>query len=357
MASHYKNNAWVVGYDLLNEPVGAAPDFLKLADLYDRLYKAIRTVDAKHMIIMEGIWYTDPSTKKETVDWGTLPFPQVRNWTNVMYQFHFYHWNYVDANGNVQKADEDYPSHKVFIDQKVAEARISQPQYNVPVMIGEFYGFGLKSVWDYYIQNFNDQKWSWTSWSYKYHDSPSNWGVVNHVNYDESLPNFQVDSLSVLQRKLSKYTTVNYHTINATLQGLLETSSRFMAPYPATSPYITGLSSLFIEPGQELYITGHNFGSTQSSSVVLYQGAVLPVISWSDTVIRVYIKGDQVPGSGPVTVQTSQGISNTEDIIVVLHDPSMDPPPSNATGTSLPETFLDTFERCNGRPLGTHGCV
>jgi len=192
IAIHYKNQPAVAGYDLLNEPVGA-PSPEVLCDFYDRLYHAIRAQDTRHIIVMEGIW-----------DWDTLPVPSEKGWENVVYQFHYYLWN----------EDVNLQAHKDFVDSKIAQGTVKQEQYQVPVMIGEFNGFQLESIWEYYLDKFNENKWSWALWSYKAHDPNSSWGLYTHTGYDESLPKFREDSFDDLKRKLAKYDTWGHHSPN-----------------------------------------------------------------------------------------------------------------------------------------------
>ncbi len=322
---------------------------------------------------MEGIWYPDPSDsqpdpriKRQIADWDTLPVPSSRHWSNVMYQFHFYHWYYVDANGKVLTADENFPSHKDFIDQKIAIALVKQPRYNVPVMIGEFYGFGLSSIWNYYIQNFNAQKWSWTSWSYKYHDSPSNWGVVYHADYNESPPSVQNDYYQDLTRKFSEYTTADYHLPNATLQGIISASANSLKIFPS-QPYISSLSTLFILPGHDFFVTGKNFGNASDSHSINYNGASQPIISWSDTSIHSYIRSTEPGGSGPVTVTTPRWTSNGVDLIIPVTTPLPSPPPPGMSTSGgqftyygyvgdTPGTIQFYWAPCSDIPPGTHPC-
>lgn len=333
IASHFKNNPWVLGYDLLNEPLGAAPDADLLANVYDRLYRAIRSVDPNHLIVMEGIWYTDATRPppNDVVDWDTLPPPQHRQWTNVMYQFHFYHW----------QNDENLASHKAFIDQKLAAAALKQPLYNVPVMIGEFYGFNIKGIWDYYIDSFNAQKWSWTTWSYKYHDSPSTWGLVSHARYDESLPNFSQDSNVTLQRKLAKYTTADYHNPTVTLQNTLQTKGIDLASAADPGPVIGSVSPRLVKPGQTFTVHGWSFGASQIGGRLSLNGIPLQVASWSDRMIQGVLPVGLGQGSGTVDVQTTQGTSPPADLIFLAVPP-----------TPVLSTFSDQTFTLQGSELG-----
>src|SRR5689334_14974300 len=52
LAEHYRDNAWVAGYNLINEP--ADPSGQMLMPVYRRLYDAIRAVDPDHIQFLEG---------------------------------------------------------------------------------------------------------------------------------------------------------------------------------------------------------------------------------------------------------------------------------------------------------------
>jgi Endoglucanase len=64
LAERYRDEAIVIGYDLLNEPIGHHLDTAalnpKLEPLYKRMTAAIREVDREHLIIIEGThWGSD----------------------------------------------------------------------------------------------------------------------------------------------------------------------------------------------------------------------------------------------------------------------------------------------------------
>jgi endoglucanase len=87
IAKRYKDEPIVAGYDLLNEPLpartGAAAKYKHLLEpLYKRLTKAIREVDSKHMIILEGADWAN--------DWSVFGTPFDKN---IVYQFHYYCWD------------------------------------------------------------------------------------------------------------------------------------------------------------------------------------------------------------------------------------------------------------------------
>jgi endoglucanase len=77
IAARYQNRDAVGGYDLLNEPVWSSG--ADVAGLYRRLVDAVRAVDSRHLIILEGnTWATDLSIFGAPWD------------TNLSYSFHKY---------------------------------------------------------------------------------------------------------------------------------------------------------------------------------------------------------------------------------------------------------------------------
>ncbi len=223
IARHYRFNTAVMGFDLLNEPVGFtaySSGYTALWSLYNELYHVIRDAnkasDNDHVIVMEGAW-----------NWDSLPSPTTYKWQNVMYQFHYYCWG--PAEGQKAVLGEQCPAEppqdqityqKAYIDTHLAASR--QAAYNVPVMIGEFNGFGQKEVWQYYLQKFNQYGYSWSIWSYKNHDHATSWGIYDHLLYDEALPDFQYDTPKDLNKKLDKYDTLGHHIQNKSLINIIK---------------------------------------------------------------------------------------------------------------------------------------
>jgi endoglucanase len=84
IARRYANKQWIGGYDLLNETVwswGTTPANKPLWDLYIAITSAIRTVDANHIIYIEGNQWAN--------DFSGIPAP----WdNNLVFSFHKY-WN------------------------------------------------------------------------------------------------------------------------------------------------------------------------------------------------------------------------------------------------------------------------
>jgi hypothetical protein len=149
LAARYADEPAVAGYDLLNEPL--APPFADLAPqvlpLYRRIRDAIRAVDSRHMIILEGTrWASDLGIFQEL---GPGGFDG--NW---MLQFHKY-WN-----------DPYEASIRKYLDER--------NRLQVPLYMGE----GGENNLDWYTATFpmlESLDISWNFWTYKKmdcHNSP-----------------------------------------------------------------------------------------------------------------------------------------------------------------------------------------
>ena len=142
IARRYKDEPAVAGYDLLNEPLpertGAAAKFgRQLEPLYQRITRAIRAVDSRHMVILEGDNWAN--------DWSvfTRPFD-----SNLVYQFHYYCW--------------DSPAKLESIRQYLDFGR----RYHVPIWVGETGESDAAIYWgttDYFEAN----NIGWSFWPWK----------------------------------------------------------------------------------------------------------------------------------------------------------------------------------------------
>ena len=143
IASRYKDNATVAAYDIMNEPQNnggyegensydpwQSYSWEMTNKVYDRMIKAIREVDDRHVITVEGIWRV-----------SNLPDPAKMGWTNMMYQLHLYD----DTDGFRTLA---------------ADLAKTCQRLNVAGYVGEFQNLaGLEIC--------NQNGLSWTTWTYK----------------------------------------------------------------------------------------------------------------------------------------------------------------------------------------------
>lgn len=79
LSERYKNENWVAGYDLINEPAWDLPGGTDLRNLYGRITDTIRTNNDNHILFIEGNWFSNDYT-------GLTPA-----WDeNMVYVFHKY---------------------------------------------------------------------------------------------------------------------------------------------------------------------------------------------------------------------------------------------------------------------------
>jgi len=176
LADRYKDEWIVAGYDLLNEPLPQWFSSLndKVMPLYQEIIKAIREVDQRHMIILEGVhWSTDWSIFEEAYAQNEID-------DNVMLQFHKY-WNNPDT-------------------ESIAQYLNYRDRWNVPIFMGE----GGENNKDWYtgaFRLFEDHDISWNFWTWKKLSTtnspcsihiPEGWGLLVDYLQGGIKPNAEV---------------------------------------------------------------------------------------------------------------------------------------------------------------------
>jgi hypothetical protein len=162
LATRYHDDPTVAAYDLLNEPLpertGAAAKYKhELEPLYKRITQAIRAVDQKHIITVEGANWAN--------DWSVFSTPFDRN---LVYQFHYYCW------ANPTRLDDIHQ----FLDRR--------KQFGAPLWAGETGEKDEAIYWattDYFeANNIGWSFWPWkkmntrnTPYSIK---TPQNWDAI-----------------------------------------------------------------------------------------------------------------------------------------------------------------------------------
>lgn len=137
IATRYRDRKVIAGYDLINEPL--LNDGGNLISLYKRIITAIRAVDQKHMIILEG--------GKMASDFSMFSGPLDEN---QIYSFHIYTWF---GDNRVKKLG--------------AYEAISQAQ-QVPFWCGEF-GENNYGMLESTVTMFERAPWitGWSFWTWK----------------------------------------------------------------------------------------------------------------------------------------------------------------------------------------------
>ena len=187
IAERYKDNPAVAAYDIMNEAqeysgeIGSDPR----NQIYDRMIKAIREVDSRHMITIEGIWGLE-----------VLPDPRDMNWENVIYQVHYY---------NVE--DED------TVEYLCSALNEYRKNYNIPVYLGEFSYMGFAKACE-------EMKIHYSTWTYKGSvDMDGTWFM-----YYKYLPLVDVynDSYDQIKEKWGECLRTDYFTEDTNITGCFQ---------------------------------------------------------------------------------------------------------------------------------------
>jgi endoglucanase len=162
IAERYKDQPWIAGYDLINEP--ADPTGKRVFPYYKRLRDAIRKIDPHHILFLEGNSYA--------VDFSM--FTEV--WDNVVYTNHDY-----AVPGFINGGDYPGYTRGRFVDRDSLEYDFLKKSefmftHNVPLWVGEFgpvyTGIPAKDEMRYQVLKdqlayYRKYKVSWCIWLYK----------------------------------------------------------------------------------------------------------------------------------------------------------------------------------------------
>lgn len=176
LARRYKAEPTVAGYDLLNEPLpeqtGAAKKFkAQLEPLYKRITDAIREIDTKHMIILEGADWSN--------DWSVFSAPFDKN---LVYQFHYYCWANPAGLTSIQR----------FLDDR--------ERFNVPVWVGEI-GEKENAIHWATTEYLEANNIGWSFWPWKKMDTrntpcsiklPAQWAAVATYSRNGEKPSREI---------------------------------------------------------------------------------------------------------------------------------------------------------------------
>jgi len=161
LAARYRDQPWIAGYNLLNEP--ADPTGQVIGPFYQRLHEAVRAVDARHILFVEGNRYS--------LDFDVFGEP----WPNTVYSVHDYALPGLFDGG-------DYPgvSRGRHVDRDVIEQTfVARTEYmrrtGTPIWVGEFgpvYPGGRQDDMRYQVlldqlEIYRAHEASWALWTYK----------------------------------------------------------------------------------------------------------------------------------------------------------------------------------------------
>ncbi|RXZ68441.1 discoidin domain-containing protein [Agromyces albus] len=171
IATRYEGNPTVAGYDLINEPLidygEDADDVAQKSDYYDRLYDAVRAIDADHLIVLGAFFGVN-----------ALAHPSTYGWTNVMYEYHPYD----------MPNSKDWTAQNQLVTNELDGLATKLSNTGVPMLYGEYSLYYNDDVWARFMAGLNASDVSWTNWSYKVrgaaNDGFAYWGLY----YDNPAP-------------------------------------------------------------------------------------------------------------------------------------------------------------------------
>jgi len=210
IARRYAREEAVAGYDLMNEPWGAATP-MDLHDFHDRLYRAVREVDPHHLVFMEeaykGLW--------------TFPDPAARGWQNVVYSIHFY----------LQGAT-GLGSWEAFVRYQLPQWHLLAESYGVPLFVGEFCAAdeatGGAAAMDLLFREFGRYGFHWAPWTFKKVDAGppySLWGLYRWEGEWRGM-DLASDSLESIQEAFARYDTAHMLPHAAYLEAVKRNAGR-----------------------------------------------------------------------------------------------------------------------------------
>ncbi len=319
IAQHYKNNPYVAGYDLMNEPDNAPSDPAVIS-AYDQLYSAVRSVDTNHIAIIEGTF--------DQWNWSMLPSPSSQGWTDVVYEMHEYQWNDTGNPSGVENGTNnqvsDFQNHSY---------------YNVPDYIGEFNDFGTgSSTWQYAFQQFDNNNISWSFWSYKATDgtasSQDSWGLYDPIN-NLTVPNIQTVQASTISQDWTDVTTSSYFGINTMLQSALQA-----AGVPGNIVAWTGKDNNDNWSDPKNWSTGALPNS--ASDVIIYSGEVVASTAINVAALTLYGGELQLASNSGYSAVTSLNIAASGILDLTNNRLYVDFGPGNTDPVSMIYTYLQT---------------
>ena len=240
IAFKFKDNVFVAGYELLNEPEG---NLAKLVNYYNSAYKAIRKYDKNHIIIMDEncvvCGYKDASKNRADNNVGDLPDPSKTylemkkegkikdwrlaayvskdvKWDNVVYSTHDYTYKSGD------QSEDKYDGNDINLlldrlEEKLINIDDKSEKYNVPYYVGEFSYYGTTEirsknsdqyekylkVWSAAMDLYEKYGFSYTPWTYKANNELY-YGLVFYGTKNKSQKADLInDSYSTLKTKFS----------------------------------------------------------------------------------------------------------------------------------------------------------
>jgi aryl-phospho-beta-D-glucosidase BglC (GH1 family) len=226
IAKRYKNEPWVAGYDLINEP--ADPTGEKVFPYYKRLRDAIRKIDHDHILFLEGDKYAVDFSKFKEI------------WDNVVYTNHDYATPGFISGGDYPGYTRDKYYDKDTLEKDFLKKSEFMYKHHVPIWVGEFgpvyTGNPAKDEMRYKVLKdqlayYDKYKVSWCIWLYK------DMGLQAIMHQNENTPYMKLVSKfrarkDALGADAWGSTDKNIRQAIAPLEDLLKKEFSSFDPYP-----------------------------------------------------------------------------------------------------------------------------
>ena len=124
LAERYRDNPWVAGYNLLNEP--ADPTGKVVGPFHDRLVAAVREVDGDHIVFVDGNTYS--------TDFSVFGEP----YQNAVYACHDYAVAGMAYGGPYPGETQGQWVDRDVLEEKFLQRTRFQRETNTPIWVGEF---------------------------------------------------------------------------------------------------------------------------------------------------------------------------------------------------------------------------
>ena len=224
IATRYNGNPAVAGYDLINEPLidygEDTDDVAQKSAYYDRLYDAVRAIDADHTIFLGAFFGLDK-----------IAPPSTYGWTNVAYEYHPYD----------MPNSKDWTAQNQLVTNELGglAAKLSNP--GVPILYGEYSLYYNDDVWARFMAGLNASSVSWSNWSYKVKGSADDGFAYWGLYYDnrKPVPVINSDDAATFQSKLAQFGTSNF-TQNTRFVGTIAKYAGGLSTFSPTAISHTG---------------------------------------------------------------------------------------------------------------------
>jgi endoglucanase len=228
IAERYRNQPWVAGYDVMNEP--ADPSGEKVFPYYRRLRDAIRKIDPKHILFLEGDRYATDFSK----------FTEV--WDNVVYTNHDY-----AVPGFIFGGDYPGSTRGKYFDKDTLERDFLKKSefmfsHHVPLWVGEFgpvyTGDPKKDEMRYQILKdqlnyYKKYNVSWCIWLYK------DLGLQAIMHQKDSTPYMKL--VSAFLAKKDSLGADSWGSTDKNIRQVMEPLEQlFQREFPDYNPYPSG---------------------------------------------------------------------------------------------------------------------